>query len=59
MPIDALCRISPDSAIGSHQRVDLSASELDSLVAEVVQRSERIVQESKAILFVGDQPTHN
>jgi len=59
LPVDALGGIDPDGAVSSHERFDLSASQLDSSFAQLVQRSERIAQESEAILFIGDQPSNN
>jgi hypothetical protein len=57
--VDALCRIAPEGAVSLRERFDLSPSQLDSLIAQLVQGSVRIVQESEAILLIGDQPTDN
>lgn len=55
MSVDTLRRIDPQRAVGSHERVDLPASQLDSLIAQLIQRSKGIVQEFETILLIGDQ----
>jgi hypothetical protein len=57
--VDALCCIDPESAVSSRERFDLSPRQLDSPIAQLVQGSERIIQESDAILLIGDQATDN
>ena len=57
--VDALCRIGPEGTVSSSERFDLSQRQLDSLIAQLVQSSERIDQEFKTILLVGDQATDN
>jgi hypothetical protein len=55
--VNSLCGIGPERAIGSYERCDLSARQLDPLIAQSVQGSERITEEPQTILFVGDEST--
>lgn len=57
MRVNSLCCIGPERAVGSYERFDLSARQLDPLIAQSVQGSERITKEPRTIFFVGDQPT--
>jgi hypothetical protein len=55
--VDSLCCVGPECAVGSYERLDLSARQLDPLIVQPVQGSERIAQEAEPIFLIGDQPT--
>jgi hypothetical protein len=54
--VDTLCRIDPKRTVGSRERFNLSTRQLDSLIPQLVQGPERVVQESNTIFLIGDHP---
>ena len=59
MRVNAIGRVCPECAVGSHERIDLSLSQLESLVAQSDQGCARITQKAEPIIFVGEQPADN
>ena len=59
MRVNAIGGVCPECAVGSHERIDLSLSQLESLVAQSDQGCARITQKAEPIIFVGEQPADN